>query len=87
LDPLSRKWLQCTVSHAVLDWRGRGLRVMPSQCDQSGKPLSWHHRGLTISGILRVKQFLPSLLIWQFRQQNWKNLYTAVTDMWGRHLS
>jgi hypothetical protein len=33
---------------------GRGLRVIPSQCDQSGKPLLWHHRGLTISGTLRV---------------------------------
>jgi hypothetical protein len=34
-----------------------------------------------------VKEFLPSLLLWQFRQQSRKNLETTVTVMWGRHLS
>jgi hypothetical protein len=35
-------------------WRGKGLRVMPSQCNQSGKLWLWHHRRFTISGTLRV---------------------------------
>jgi hypothetical protein len=34
--------------------KGKVLSVMPSQCDQSGKPLLWHHTGLTFSGTLRV---------------------------------
>jgi hypothetical protein len=34
-----------------------------------------------------VKEFLPSLLLWQFRQQSRKTVETTVTVMWGRHLS
>jgi hypothetical protein len=55
---LLRRWPQDTVSHDVVSGRIGALDWVPKQCNQSEKPLLWHHSGLITPGNLRGLRML-----------------------------